>query len=63
VAAEPERVFRPPYVGGRGWLGVRLDVDVDWAEIASICEDAYRAGAPKRLVAQLDDIHPPSRGG
>lgn len=26
VAAEPERFFRPPYVGGRGWIGVRLDV-------------------------------------
>ena len=26
VEAEPERFFRPPYVGGRGWIGVRLDV-------------------------------------
>src|SRR5256885_2316612 len=24
VQAEPLRFFRPPYVGGRGWLGVRL---------------------------------------
>jgi hypothetical protein len=55
VAAEPERFFRPPYVGGRGWLGVRLDVDVDWDEIAALCEDAYRVIAPKRLVASLDD--------
>jgi len=35
---------------------VRLDVDVDWAEIGTICEDAYRAVAPKRLVAQLDEV-------
>ena len=54
VAAQPETFFRPPYVGGRGWLGVRLDGDVDWAEIAEICEDAYRVIAPKRLVDQLD---------
>jgi hypothetical protein len=54
VAAEPERFFRPPYVGGRGWLGVRLDVDVDWDEIAELCEDAYRVTAPPRLVALLD---------
>ena len=53
VHAEPERFFRPPYVGHRGWLGVRLDVDVDWDEIAGICEDAYRCVAPKRLVDQL----------
>jgi hypothetical protein len=62
VAAEPERFFRPPYVGGRGWLGVRLDVDVDWDEIATICEDAYRAVAPKRLVAQLDEGRERGRG-
>jgi hypothetical protein len=54
VAAQPETFFRPPYVGGRGWLGVRLDGDVDWAEIAEMCEDAYRVIAPKRLVDQLD---------
>jgi len=33
---------------------VRLDVAVDWAEIAELCEEAYRVVAPKRLVAQLD---------
>ncbi|WP_020670005.1 MmcQ/YjbR family DNA-binding protein [Amycolatopsis nigrescens] len=55
VAAEPERFFRPPYVGHRGWLGVRLDVAVDWPEIAEIVKDAYRMVAPKGLVALLDD--------
>jgi hypothetical protein len=54
VAEEPGRFFVPPYVGGRGWLGVRLDVDVDWAEVAGIVEDAYRLVAPRRLVELLD---------
>jgi hypothetical protein len=54
VAAEPERFFIPPYVGHRGWLGVYLDVPVDWDEIAEIVEDAYREVAPKRLIAGLD---------
>lgn len=49
VAADPERFFRPPYVGGRGWLGVRLDRDPDWDEIAEIVRDAHREVAPKRL--------------
>lgn len=53
VAAEPERFFRPPYVGGRGWLGVRLDVDPDWAEIAEIVTDAYLEIAPKKLAAEV----------
>jgi hypothetical protein len=54
VEQEPERFFRPPYVGHRGWLGVRLDRGVDWSEIAEICRDAYRVVAPKTLVARLD---------
>lgn len=53
VAADPTRFFVPPYVGGRGWLGVRLDVPTDWDEIAEIVTDAYRATAPKRLIEQL----------
>jgi hypothetical protein len=54
VTTEPERFFRPPYVGGRGWLGARLDGDVDWEEVAAICEEAFRTVAPKKLVAALD---------
>ena len=54
VETEPSRFFRPPYVGGRGWLGVRMDVAIDWDEMASICEEAYRVIAPKTLVAELD---------
>lgn len=55
VEQEPRRFFVPPYVGGRGWLGLRLDIDVDWDEVAGVVEDAYRVVAPKRLVAQLDE--------
>jgi hypothetical protein len=53
VETEPDRFFRPPYVGHRGWIGVRLDVDVDWDEVAQIVTDAYRLVAPKTLVKQL----------
>src|SRR3954451_25474254 len=38
LEAAPERFFRPPYVGHRGWLGMYLDVPVDWDEIAGIVE-------------------------
>jgi hypothetical protein len=60
VAAAPDRFFVPPYVGGRGWLGVWLDVPVDWDEIAGLVEDAYRTVAPKRLIARLDEIGRPA---
>lgn len=54
VKADPKRFFRPPYVGHRGWLGVYLDVEVDWEELAIVVERAYRRVAPKRLLGDLD---------
>ena len=55
TGSDPGLFFRPPYVGGRGWIGVRLDVPgTSWQEIAELCEDAYRVVAPARLVAELD---------
>jgi hypothetical protein len=58
VTASPGRFFVPPYVGPRGWLGVWLDVEVDWDEIADLVADAYRVVAPKRLLAALDAGEP-----
>src|SRR5213595_1222852 len=51
VDADPERFFVPPYVGHRGWLGVRLDRGLDWDELAGIAEDAWAEIAPPKLVA------------
>jgi hypothetical protein len=53
VKAAPERFFVPPYVGHRGWLGVRLDREVDWREIEALVEDAYRLVATRRALAGL----------
>ena len=50
VDADPERFFVPPYVGHRGWLGVRLDRGLDRGELAGIVEDAYAEVAPARLL-------------
>jgi hypothetical protein len=50
VEADPERFFRPPYVGHRGWLGVRLDRGLHWDELAGIIEDAYAEVAPPKLL-------------
>ena len=55
IEADPERFFRPPYVGHRGWIGMRLDVGaLDWDEVFAVLVDAYRLVAPKTLVKQLD---------
>ena len=55
VADDPEHFFRPPYVGHRGWLGVYLDVEVDWDHFEDLVEGAYRQIAPKALIARLDE--------
>jgi hypothetical protein len=54
IAEDPEQFYRPPYVGHRGWIGVRIDLDPDWDEIAEIVRDAYRQVASRRLLAELD---------
>lgn len=53
VEEDPDRFYRPPYVGVKGWLGVRIDVSPDWHEIAAVVEDGYRLVAPKKLLAEL----------
>ena len=50
VERDPDTFFVPPYVGHRGWLGVRLDRGLDWNELAGIAEDAYAEVAPPKLV-------------
>lgn len=58
VAADPHRYFVPAYVGAKGWVGIRLDADLDWDEIAEIAEESYRMIAPKKLGAELDKRRP-----
>jgi hypothetical protein len=47
MAADPERFFRPPYVGPRGWIGLRLDVQPDWNQVAAVIDEAYQTVAGK----------------
>jgi predicted DNA-binding protein (MmcQ/YjbR family) len=60
VGDDPERFYVPPYVGSKGWVGARLDVDQDWDEIAELLVDSYRLIAPKRLAALADVPRPAS---
>lgn len=58
VGADPDRFFVPPYVGHKGWVGMRLDKDArgqapDWDEVSAIVRRSYCLIAPKRLAAAL----------
>jgi hypothetical protein len=54
VESDPDRFFRPPYVGHKGWIGVVLDTKPDWKLVAALVEQAYRLIAPAKLAARLD---------
>lgn len=54
LASNPQRFFRPPYVGSRGWIGVRLDGTLELDELDMLLEDAYRCVATKGQLARLD---------
>ena len=50
VGADPARFFVPPYVGPKGWIGMRLDGGPDWAEVELLVRRSYGLIAPKRLA-------------
>lgn len=58
VEQDGERFYVPPYVGHRGWIGLRLDIDLDREELLGVITDAYRNVAPKTLVRLLDEENP-----
>ncbi len=54
IAAAPEDFFKPPYVGPSGWIGMWLDGEADWEEVAEFLREGYSLVAPKRLASTLD---------
>jgi hypothetical protein len=55
VGADPQRFFVPPYVGHKGWIGMRLDRRVKWREVEVVVQRSYRLTAPKRLLRDAGD--------
>ncbi len=54
VRAEPRHFFKPPYVGSRGWLGVRLDKGIPWKRVPELVRTAYENVAPLRLRQSVE---------
>ncbi len=52
IEAEPEKFFKPPYVGVRGWIGIQLHHISD-DELASHLREAWRMIATKKIRAML----------
>jgi predicted DNA-binding protein (MmcQ/YjbR family) len=54
VYQDPKRFFVPPYVGGRGWVGVRLDGRPSWKQVEKVVRESY---------AFIDNKNPRPRRG
>jgi hypothetical protein len=54
IEADPRRFYRPKYLGPTGWVGLRLDGEVDWNEVRVLLEDGYRLVAPERALRAID---------
>lgn len=50
TGADPARFFRPPYVGQKGWIGVRLNAGADWQEVAGLVRRSFAMTAPRKLL-------------
>ncbi|MBS1701870.1 MAG: MmcQ/YjbR family DNA-binding protein [Armatimonadetes bacterium] len=55
IQSDGEKFYRPPYVGPRGWVGVNLDGEVDWDELADLLKEAYRAVGPPKYLKMLEE--------
>lgn len=53
IEAAPEKFFNPPYVGGRGWVGIEL-AQVSDEELTYHLLTAYRQIALKKLLLLLE---------
>lgn len=55
VRVDPENFFVPAYLGAKGWIAVRLDLDeVDWEVVADFARKAYQAVVPRKWAALVD---------
>jgi hypothetical protein len=53
IERSPQKFYRPPYVGGAGWVGIELPRVSD-KELAFHIHAAWRLIAPKKLQAEYD---------
>lgn len=51
---DESRSYVPAYLGPSGWVGIDIEEDTDWTEVAELLDASFRLTAPKRAVNELD---------
>lgn len=55
VRDDPESFFVPAYLGSKGWVAIRLDLDdVDWDTVNELARQAFQSMAPRKLAALVE---------
>ena len=55
VRDDSESFFVPAYLGAKGWIAIRLDLDeVDWDLVDELARRAFQSIAPRKLAALVD---------
>ncbi len=55
VKDDPINFFVPPYLGSKGWIAIRLDLDeVDWDTVMELARRAYQDVAPRKLATMIE---------
>ena len=55
VKDDPDSFFVPAYLGSKGWIAIRLDLDeVDWETISELARRAYQGIAPRKLATLVE---------
>lgn len=54
IASAPRHIYKPPYVGPFGWIGVELNRGFSWKRVIELVHWSYRENSPARLVARAD---------
>ena len=53
LASAPKHLFKPPYVGPSGWIGVELNRGFSWKRVIELVHMAYVNSSPAKLVARI----------
>ena len=56
IRTQPDRFFKPAYVGPSGWIGVYLDDSPDWDEVLELLRDGWKMIAPKKLLNPKPEV-------
>jgi len=55
IRNDAETFFVPAYLGAKGWIGIRLDLDeVDWETVTELGQRAFQATAPRKLASLIE---------